>query len=375
MTRPFSTRRPRAAVNKSPDHLASAYPADDDAPPTGPVLHIAPAVSASRSTVPHPFATPEPAPAAAPPRAKKLLAGVSKTRSRKPLRIVLHGVPKVGKSTWCAGAPNPIFLPFDDGIDELEVAKFDSPETFPAAKAIVQRLLAEEHDFETLVLDPISFLDAQIQREVCRRNGWETIKSPGYNTGEQAAVDEWRTFLALLDRLRGERGMHVILVAHTHVATVKNPLGDDYDKQLPLVEKQVAGLLLGWADMTLFAEHQIATKRSGKGSRPKAFASGLRRLRTTTAGGYEAGNRISLPDPMPLDATAFWREVEVSRGSATEFVSKARALAIELGGTAPERAEIEIERIGSDPRRLLELCRRIQVSIDQLHAPEEETEQ
>ena len=43
---------------------------------------------------------------------------------KKPPRIMLYGTEGIGKSTFAAQAPSPIFLPTEDGLGEIDCASF-----------------------------------------------------------------------------------------------------------------------------------------------------------------------------------------------------------------------------------------------------------
>ena len=50
-----------------------------------------------------------------------MLGNIVKGKTRRPRRVMLYGSHGIGKSTWAAGAPNPIFLATEDGQDDIGV--------------------------------------------------------------------------------------------------------------------------------------------------------------------------------------------------------------------------------------------------------------
>ena len=54
------------------------------------------------------------------------IASITKGIVDRPPRILLHGVEKIGKSTFASQFPNAIILPIkgEEGIDALDVASF-----------------------------------------------------------------------------------------------------------------------------------------------------------------------------------------------------------------------------------------------------------
>ncbi|RYZ41299.1 MAG: hypothetical protein EOO72_07980, partial [Myxococcaceae bacterium] len=76
-----------------------------------------------------------------------------------PLRVVLYGVEGIGKSTFGASAPAPIFLGAEDGTDHLDVTRFPSPESWQEVLDAVRVLTTEQHDYRTLVVDTLDWAE------------------------------------------------------------------------------------------------------------------------------------------------------------------------------------------------------------------------
>jgi AAA domain len=58
------------------------------------------------------------------------LASLNCTTALKPPRILIHGVHGVGKTTYAAGAPDPVFILTEDGLGTLDVPHFPLARTF-----------------------------------------------------------------------------------------------------------------------------------------------------------------------------------------------------------------------------------------------------
>ena len=53
-----------------------------------------------------------------------MLENITRGRESKPPRLFIYGQEGVGKSTVGAAAPNPIFVQTEDGLGEIDTAKF-----------------------------------------------------------------------------------------------------------------------------------------------------------------------------------------------------------------------------------------------------------
>jgi hypothetical protein len=240
------------------------------------------------------------------------LAGVVRGKQKKPKRVVLYGPEKIGKSTFAADAPKAIFLGAEDGTSEIDVARFAEPTTLGDVYEAIRTLTDDPHDYETLVVDTLDWLEPMLWKVVCDKGDEKGQKKPnieafGYGKGYVAALDEWRIFLSRLDALRAKRGMNIILLAHAHVKPYKNPDGDDYDRFEMKVHAKAGGLIREWADAVLFANYEIFTKTKGDGltKRAHGVSNGARVIFTTRRASADAGNRYGLPAQLPLSWEAF----------------------------------------------------------------------
>lgn len=231
------------------------------------------------------------------------LASIARTtRASAPPRIVVHGVQGVGKSTFAAGAYNPVFLPFEDGLTGIETPAFPLLRTYEQAIEALDALAAGGHEFGTVVLDSLDWLEPLIWNRVARDAGKDSIESIPYGKGYIEATSYWRIVLDKLGALR-DRGMATILVAHTEVRRFDAPDMDAFDRYVLKLHKGAAALVVEWADIVGLAQVETAIKKEAQGfqNRVRGIATGRRVLRVNESPAYVAKNRFSLPDPLPLD--------------------------------------------------------------------------
>jgi hypothetical protein len=236
------------------------------------------------------------------------LASLKRTTALSSPRILVHGVAGVGKTTFAAAAPNPVFILTEDGLGTLDVPHFPLARTFDQVMEALGVLYSEPHDFKTVVIDSVDWLEPHIWARACQDNGWSSIEDPGYGKGYVAALGFWRDHLDGLNALRNERGMTVIQIAHTDIRRFDSPEHEPYDRYQIKLHARAAALLQEHSDVVLFANYRISTIRADVGFNKKvtrALGSGERVLYTAERPAFLAKNRFGLPDSLPLSWEAF----------------------------------------------------------------------
>jgi len=257
-----------------------------------------------------------------------MLDGVITGKTRGPRRVVLHGVRGIGKSTWAAGAPRPIFVQCEDGIADIGADRFPKSESFDDVLKRYQELYEGKHDYQTVVTDALDGLESLIHAEVCKAEGVESIEKIGYNKGYDFALPFWRKILGCLDCLRDERGMNVILIAHSQIVKFEDPEQANYDRWTLQVHKKAAAVITQWADEVLFGTYKvfIRTTKDGFGKeKARGINNGERVIKTTERPSHVAKNRLDMPDEIDFPKKggfalyAGYVEAHHGKGEATEI--------------------------------------------------------
>jgi hypothetical protein len=233
-----------------------------------------------------------------------LLQQIQKGRAAQPRRVLLYGVHGVGKSTFGAMAERPIFIQTEEGINDIETDRVPLATKYGDVLGALSALYTDEHDYQTVVIDSLDWLERLIWADVCAKRGVESIEDIGYAKGYVFALTQWREVLSGLDSLRNDRGMQVIAIAHAAIEKFANPETDSYDRYIPRLQKQASALVQEWADEVLFATYRVHTKTTDQGfdrKRTQGIGTGERIIRTTERPAHLAKNRLNLPDEFPLD--------------------------------------------------------------------------
>lgn len=301
------------------------------------------------------------------PRANRMtLQAVTRGVRRRPFRELIHGVDKVGKTTWAAGAPSPIFLCAEDGSDNLDVARFPTPESFEDCRDAVRTLTDDPGGYETLVIDSADWMESLVYRAVCEEAKVKSIEDVGggYGKGYVAAVDKWRAFLADLERLQTTRGTHIILIVHSHIKPFKNPEGEPFDRYTLKMYDKSAALLREWCQGVYFANYETFAVTE-KSKRVRGVSTGARLLYTQRTAAYDAGNRYNLPESIPLDWASFVAAVEAGQSAPpTALLEEILRKAEELGGDTGAKAA-DAARNNPDPIYLARVNDRLNALLAQ----------
>ena len=243
------------------------------------------------------------------------LESISKGKSLRAPRIVLLGVEKIGKSTFASQAPNPVFIPVkgEEGVDDLDVAKFPAAQSHADVVSAISALYTEDHDYKTVIIDSASTLEPLIWDAVCKRESADSIEKVGggYGKGLIEAMVEWRQIMDGLDALRDKKNMTSIIVGHVTVKPFNDPTADSYDTYLFDINKRASESLLRWSDSILFANRRVAVTKEETGfnqTKARATGGGKPSLYTQKRPAHPGGGRGvygRLPYELPLNWQAF----------------------------------------------------------------------
>lgn len=236
------------------------------------------------------------------------LASLRRSQEIKPPRVLIHGVAGVGKTTFAAGAPDPVFIQTEDGLGRIDAPTFGMLRTFDEVLEALGSLYTEEHKFQTVVIDSVDWLEPLVWAATAKGNGWANIEQPGYGKGYVAALDFWRQYIDGINALRDEKGLTIVQIAHTAIKRFDSPEHEPYDRYKIKLHDRAADLLMEHSDVVLFANYRISTVKSDVGFNKKVVrgvSGGDRVVYTQERPAFLAKNRYGLPDSLNLDWSAF----------------------------------------------------------------------
>jgi hypothetical protein len=236
----------------------------------------------------------------------------------KPPRVTIYGSAGVGKTTFASTAPSPIFIITEDGLGDLKVPSFPLATSYDEVMEALTILGKEEHQFKTVVIDSLDWLENLVWQKTCQRLGVPTIESPGYGKGYVEASVEWREFFKFLTALRDYKNMFVVMIAHGSIVRIEDPIHPAYDQHALKLHKRAAAIAEEYSDVVGYAALKtlLTTEAAGFGEkRNRAITTGEHVLYLSGTPAYIAKNRYSMPAEVPLDWTEFEKYLPNNRGN------------------------------------------------------------
>lgn len=240
------------------------------------------------------------------------MSSIQRGKSFKPPRLVVYGAHGIGKSTFGADAPSPIFLPTEDGLGTIDTASFPLITSSKELYSALDVLMNEEHDFQTAVLDSADWLEDIFKREIKAEND---PKDLAYGKDTVLLTERWKDFLEALTVLRNTRHMSVILLAHEVLRRYDSPETEPYDRLGPALEKKSAAKVMEWADAVLHAGYKTVIKKDDLGNNKahnRGVIIGERTAQTTETPAVMAKNRYGMKHVIEFKWLSFQDAVAAS---------------------------------------------------------------
>lgn len=216
---------------------------------------------------------------------------------QKAKKVVIYGSEGIGKSTFAAQFPNPIFIDTEGSTNGMNVARTPKPTSWEILNNYV-RELKTNNQFNTIVVDTIDWAEQLCIESVCSRFQKSGIEDFGYGNGYVYEKEDFGKFLNLLQDVV-DSGINVVLTAHAQLKKFEQPdeLGA-YDRwELKLGKKtgsQISPLVKEWADMVLFANYKTYAVSVDKDGKKFKAQGGERIMYTTHHPCWDAKNRDGL---------------------------------------------------------------------------------
>lgn len=246
-----------------------------------------------------------PAPVATTPAASNPFAEVTVGESREmPAKIVLYGVPKIGKSRFCAQIEDVFFIDIEGGLSYLDKKVRSTPKlkTFDEVIKWLEYILTDDKfKAGTICIDSADWLETLAIAKIEAQHGVKITdkKYDGYAYGNVylLVMNECLRVVTALNLIYEKKGIKAVFIAHSQLREVTTPLTDPYNRyELKFFAKGFGHKIVEWADLVLFADRQFHVAEEGmKTSEPKAM------ILSGNSASYIGGGRMKISNDLPLD--------------------------------------------------------------------------
>ncbi len=223
------------------------------------------------------------------------------TRGKIPgaIKACVYGVEGIGKTTFAAQFPDPLFVDTEGGTAHMDVKRLPKPDAWIELLSEVDWVYNHPDCCKTLVIDTADWAERLCNEAVCAMNKVESIETFNYGKGYVFAQEEFGRLLDKLELVR-KQGIHILIVAHAMMRKFEQPeeLGA-YDRWELKLSKKIAPMVKEWVDLLLFINYKVLVvnvdnKGAAKGK--NKVQGGKRVMYTAHNACYDAKNRFGLPE-------------------------------------------------------------------------------
>lgn len=171
--------------------------------------------------------------------------------------ILIFGSPKIGKSTFAAGADKVLFFNFEDGTEFLPLDTEPIPiQKWTELKAYVKQLRDPDVQqmYHTIVIDTVTIAAQLCEQYVCLQNGVTHIRDIPWGQGFSMPATEFFNVFHEISML----GYGIIFLAHTKTQNSEyvDEKGEYIQQVTADVDKRIFSVLNGMCDIIAYAEKQ-----------------------------------------------------------------------------------------------------------------------
>lgn len=220
-----------------------------------------------------------------------------------PIKTVIYGPEGIGKSSFAAKFPEPLFIDTEGSTARMDVRRLPAPTSFAMIEEEIRYVISNPNVCKTLVLDTADWAEKLCRVAVCAKNSKSGLEDFGYGKGYSYLFEDFGRMLNLLDSV-AERDVHIVITAHAAMRKFEQPdesgAYDRWELKLSNAQKcSIANMVKEWADMVLFANYEtfVIKKKDEKNK----VAGGNRVMYTTHHPCWDAKNRFGLPEKLPFD--------------------------------------------------------------------------
>ena len=206
------------------------------------------------------------------------------SRDLKGRFLCIYGPEKVGKSTFGAKLPRPLFCNFEVGTNYLPVrpVNIDKWSTFKQVLRQLENPKAHDH-YDTVVIDTVSEAYAACEQFICAQNAVQRIGEIPYGRGYADTKREFESALRKITML----GFGLCCICHAEKKTIPGPDDSTIDTMQPAMPSRAADVVNRMVDIIAYIDQRF--DENGES---------VRRFITRRTPTVLAGSRLPYLDPV-----------------------------------------------------------------------------
>ena len=224
------------------------------------------------------------------------------------LKVVVYGPEGIGKSTFAAQFPEPLFSDVEGSTKTMNIRRFDRASSWTMLVEQAKYIRSNPTICKTYVVDTTDWAERLCIESVCAKAGKAGVEDFGWGNGYTYEFEEFGRFLNLLNEII-DLGINVVLTAHAQIKRFEQP--DEvgaYDRwELKLGKRTtslISPLVKEWADIVLFANYKtvvVNVDNQGAQKGKNKAQGGQRVMYTAHTPSWDAKNRHGLKDELKFE--------------------------------------------------------------------------
>ena len=142
--------------------------------------------------------------------------------NNKAQKVVIYEPEGIGKSTFAAHFPNPLFIDTEGSTGELDVRRLPAPTSWQYLMWEIDQVKANPDICSSLIIDTADWAERLCINNLCEKNQVSGIEGFGYGKGYVYLEEEFGRFLNRLSDLI-DLGINVVFTAHATMRKFEQP--------------------------------------------------------------------------------------------------------------------------------------------------------
>lgn len=233
---------------------------------------------------------------------------ISHGKRMTPLKGIVYGDNGVGKTTLFSSSLKPIIVDMEGNCSHISspccrITKYDD------FMALITSLLANEHEYKTLVIDSLDSLQTFILERMSQQH---TTQELSYGKSNAILAKHIKEIVGVLEALQNKKNMNVLFTAHWKVKTANNPMVDQYDRYDMRINEEMRTGFCNWVQFIFLALKEVVFDENKDAVFGKKKVKGMERRVLYTAGDptYYGKNVFNFPPKMMMDWTEITKNVK-----------------------------------------------------------------